>query len=343
MVVTPVVLECVVAGVTYAVYRWYSRQIVVHSDTPGALRRALSVGLPAVGFAAAFVWHVSTPVSGGGLGNGGILMSSVAGYIVALSGYVATVPAERCLRSESFNALAHILQFAVFAASVVATLDAVLISVEVRSAAFAVAVVCALAFGFYLSADVAVSVMNQTRLPTADEAERVTAIEPRTVADRVRVLDTSDVEWLGAFVRGPPGRRTLFISDTLLDHSDVSVETVVGIALERASRGYFALKAAFGAALGVAIVGVAARDLALFGIGVASYLAGCAVARQRLFAADVAVLDRVKYETVVETHRRIADELGSALDAGGPLRNALRGRASRARRLAYLRRYSGDR
>lgn len=329
-----VVVEGIAVGLSYASFRGYSAWTV---DSAGVIRRALSIGLPVTGLGTALALYATglTAAEGAALK---ILVLSTGGYLATLAGYAGTLPAEHRIRGITPRGWVHVGQFAAFTASAVAVTDVVLVSLTLGSTWVAVATVCAVALAFYLVADAAVFALSETRSPTTAETAKLTAVDSDHVIDQTHILRTGGVRWPGAFVRGPPWSRTLFVSSTLLEtYPPESVSVVVAVSLERARQGYFATKVAATTALGICLVYAARGELFVAVIALIAYLGGCTLARQRLFDADRAVSRDVDLGVVIETHRRITEDADTALDAGGFLRNALRGRASRARRIAHLR------
>jgi len=337
-------VETVAIGGGYGSFRAYGAFVADRTDAAGAIRRALSIGLPVLFVLTAFGLHAAgvdaavrdvLPVAGR---SAGIVVLSAGGYAAALAGHRATVPVDAAVRDVDVDPGTQRRQFAAFAGSVVVAADVVLVALLARTVWVPALAVCGVAAGFYVLAAPAVEAMSATRAPTPAERARLGPAMAGDLDARVRVLETDATRWAGAYVRGPPRRRTLFVASHLLGaHPDAGVAAVTAIATGRAERWYFATTVGSMAALGVAVVAVATGAYAVAAVAACCYALGCVRARRALFAADADARRATSLDAVVTAQRRIAADADVSPDAGGFLRYALRGRASRAERLERLR------
>jgi len=338
-------VELLAVCAAYASFRVYGALAAERANAAGLLRRALSVGLPLVGvltvvaLRAAGLDAAVRPLVPTAAGPVGLVVASLGGYAAAMAGYRAVASVDATVRDvPTDDDWVRTRQFGAFALLVVAAVDAVVVAARVLpGVAGAVAAIAVVSAALYAGGARAVAAVSETRRPTASERERLGPSVAADTVDRVRVLETGDTRWAGAYARGPPGSRTLFVASHLLDaHDDAGVAAVAAVAVRRAERGYFETKVVATAAVAVAVAAVLAADGALAVAGLVAYAVGCWRARRVLFDADARALAVTNRAAFVAAQRRIAADADVALDAGRRFANALRGRASRAERIDRL-------
>ena len=161
------------------------------------------------------------------------------------------------------------------------------------------------------------------RKPTEPERAALDALRGTAGlnVNRVAVVETAGATSVDVAVRGPPGRRVLFVTDSVLD--DLDEDVAVGLLAAEAGRveTYYE---EFRAVAVAAVVGILAAILAavvpfetgfaaLVAVGVASFWAG----RRVQYAADDRAADAVGADRVADAFERIAAVRGVEPETGG--------------------------
>jgi Zn-dependent protease with chaperone function len=161
------------------------------------------------------------------------------------------------------------------------------------------------------------------REPTAPERAALDALRGTAGldVDRVAVVETAGATSIDVAVRGPPGRRVLFVTESVLDELDEDV--AVGLLAAEAGRvgtyyGEFravAIAAVVGilAAVIATVVPFEAGFAALVTVGVASFWVG----RRVQYAADDRAADAVGADRVADAFERVAEVRGVEPETGG--------------------------
>ena len=151
---------------------------------------------------------------------------------------------------------------------------------------------------------------------TSDEGTRDGGASEETTADE----DGSDIGRVEVAVRGPPGRRVLFVTESVLDGLDEDV--AIGLLAAEAGRvetyyGEFrAVAIAAVLAILAAIVTVAVPFQAGFASLVAVGVAAFWVGRRVQYAADARAADAVGAERVADAFERVAAVRGVEPETG---------------------------
>ncbi|WP_436925228.1 hypothetical protein [Halosimplex amylolyticum] len=346
----------------------YSRRFRGAADATAALtriRRALRVGLPlayvvALVAMAAAGWLGAVDAAAGRLPGGesavGGAVAVVAGLtaplVAVVAGYFGAFPTIRDLRAVDVSAAAVAVRLARYAAGMVALLCVVVVGVTLLGDSLSTGVgffgvVGALLVSVWVGSPWLIRLTQSTRAPTDAERERL----DRRCADvgfdphGVRVIDVADAKQAFAFVRGPPGRRHLFVADYLLTELD-----------EERLRGYLALQAgrarvmhlearltvvggaialAGGLAAGLVSVPGVGDGVAALGVLAAGAVGLCAGTRL-VYRADADAAGRTSREAVEAAIRRFAD-LNDAPMEWGRLATLRRMEPSLNRRIDRLR------
>ena len=161
------------------------------------------------------------------------------------------------------------------------------------------------------------------REPTAPERAALDALRGTAGldVDRVAVVETAGATSIDVAVRGPPGRRVLFVTESVLDELDEDV--AVGLLAAEAGRvgTYYG---EFRAVAIAAVVGILAAVIAtvvpfeagfagLVTVGVASFWVG----RRVQYAADDRAADAVGADRVADAFERVAEVRGVEPETGG--------------------------
>ncbi len=161
------------------------------------------------------------------------------------------------------------------------------------------------------------------REPTDPERAALDALRGTAVldVDRVAVIETVGATSIDVAVRGPPGRRVLFVTDSVLD--DLDEDVAVGLLAAEGGRvgtyyGEFravAVAAVVGvlAAIIATVVPFEAGFAALIVVGVASFWVG----RRVQYAADERAADAVGADRVADAFERVATVRGIDPETGG--------------------------
>ncbi|WP_415379647.1 M48 family metalloprotease [Halosimplex sp. TS25] len=346
----------------------YSRRFRDADDETAALtriRRALRISLP-LAYVVALVamvaagWLDAVDAAVGALPGGdstvGGALTLVTGLTAPLAavagGYFGAFPAIRELRTVDVSAATVATRLARYAAGMVAMLAAVVVVVSILGEGLATGagffgVIAALLILAWAGSPWLIRLTQSTRAPTDAERERLdrlcadVGLDPRGV----RVLEVADAKQAFAFVRGPPGRRHIFVTDYLLTELD-----------DERLRGYLALQAGrarvmhLEARLAVVVGAIALAGALVAGLvsvpGVSDGVAALCVltagavglwAGTRLvYRADADAAGRTSSEAVESAIRRFAD-LNDAPMEWGRLATLRRMEPPLARRIDRLR------
>lgn len=327
-----------VALLNHAVMRAGGRRVARRDRPAGGFRRLLLAGSVLAGLATvAALALVDAPVRGAARGLVGPLgeraVTAVAQSLVGLAvvavvlvGYLGAFVHLRRARGLSTGAGRAGLRMARF---LLVGLGFVVVGLQAGSfllsaagpAAGLVAVSVVLAAVAYLASPYLVAAGQSTRRPRGSEATRLGDLRERAGLDvhATRVLDTGDQPLAFAQVRGPPGRRYLFVTDHLLTGvTDDTAAAVVAVAAGRAryDRLAFRLSAVVVGAVTLAVLlaadAVVLAPAALAVLWAGAYLGG----RWVVYRADDYAAGRVGAAALAGALEAVADLHDQSLDAG---------------------------
>lgn len=270
--------------------------------------------------------------------------------IVTTSAYLGLFPYVREARDVEIGWASTARRFARYAAGIAAFVAAVADLFLAASGplptwgAVLVTGVAFVAVGYAVSPAL-IAVTQRLRRPDDGEAARIRehCDAVGLDVDRVRIIDTPDESAAQMIVRGPPGRRHLYLTDAMLRHPDDEFRATLAVVRGLRQRRWTLLRiGALVGCAGVLAYGLLADDpAALFGAIVltgASYLGLAALCRRQMLAADRAAADRAGSETLESAflrqmaindselrYGRVGRYLGAAPSSGRRIA-ALRGR-----------------
>lgn len=163
---------------------------------------------------------------------------------------------------------------------------------------------------------------RSARSPTDAERDRIDSLRSwaELDVDVVYVVDTVGENSVDVAVRGPPGRRFLFVTDYVLEELDDEVAAALFAAEAGRTESYYGLVRAV--AIGI-VLGVLAATFVLlipFGPGIVVILAIGLIAfwigRQLQYRADRIAARRVGSELLADAFERIADINGVEPERG---------------------------
>lgn len=355
----PIATTGVVSAVAFGCFRAYARR--VDEDREGyGLRRMLVAGLFFTGIVA-FVGVLGSGVDAAsaatlaalGVENQAVVVAvnvSVAGLgvlVATTAGYLGWLPAVVRVRGIDVSPFAAARRFVRWTGVVVAMLVATVLLVgrlDPRSDWALAGIVGVLMAGVYLAGPWLTRVTTPTRSPTPDERERLAEccaaidFEPR----RTSVVDTGANRWPGILIRGPPGRRTLFATDRLLDaYDDDAVAALLAANVARARRHYTEFRLVVGAfAVLAGYWGLTSASDPVVALGAVAIVTTVALwsGNRLVYASDEAAVESAGREAVIGAYRAVAEDAG--IESGGRFGAFLRMRPPLARRIERL---EGDR
>lgn len=163
---------------------------------------------------------------------------------------------------------------------------------------------------------------RETRHPSDQERSKLSHLREGAglAVERVAIVKTSDEESIDVAVRGPPGRRVLFVTDYVL--TELDEEVTIGLLAAEAGRveTYYTefRGVAVGVVLGILATIVAtlvpfdAGFLALLAVGFASFWVG----RRVQYAADARAAEHVGGDLVADAFQHVADLRGVEPERG---------------------------
>lgn len=187
---------------------------------------------------------------------------------------------------------------------------------------------------------------RETRHPSDQERSKLSHLREGAglAVERVAIVQTSGEESVDVAVRGPPGRRVLFVTDYVLTGLDE--EVTIGLLAAEAGRveTYYTefRGVAVGVVLGILATIVAtlvpfdAGFLALLAVGFASFWVG----RRVQYAADARAAEHVGADLVADAFQHVADLRGVEPETG-TWRTYLEVQPPLGDRIARLRRRAG--
>lgn len=342
----------VTAVAAHVVFRLFGRLAVRRAAPGSALRRTMTIGLPAtavVAYVAVLVADLPTlvrllvgasvpAVAGTPVGSAVVQFGTGLGVVVVvLAGHLGTLPAFREVQDADYRTLHIARRMGRYLLVMLAVLVAVLqLWAAVRAATSLGGTIVVVSAVGLVVALVGAPWLNRlaapTRRPTRAERDRVDdLLATADLAVRgVLVLDDARRRTNRIYVRGVPGLRYLFVTEHLLGEADDDrAATLVSLAAGEVRYGYATyrivvhLVAVVG--LGVELVSgpvgaVAARaglPVLLGPLVVVLSIAGLLYVGQRLvYRIDGYAADRVGAETVARTLEDAAETHGIALESG---------------------------
>lgn len=219
------------------------------------LRALLLVGVPSTaGAAAVALWVAGLDAVVGGVAGppwGGVavgLAYAVAVPVPATAAYLGVLPTVRRVRDlgvDRWRAAVRVYRYGtVLLALAVVAVNAMTAALAGGPAAAALVVAVLLA-GAVWGAPLFVRLTGPTRPPTDAERRRLTAACERAglAPAGLLVRETRGAENAGLWLRGPPGRRHLLVTDYLLERmDDDAVAALLAVAGARTRRGHLELR-----------------------------------------------------------------------------------------------------
>lgn len=337
---TSTLVVVVFSGVAFGVLRLRTRRLV-DGDDPPPRRLSTSIRRWLVAFGAgtflalavAGAWSaVRTALASVGAPTEGPLnalvwLPPVLGVVaVTTAGYLGAFPVAREYRGSDLTAAAAAATIAryQFALAVPLLLAIALLPLVPSGAVGAAAAVVAVAVGIYVAGPWLVRLTQRAWRPDerADRLDRL--CERAGVGTRRRfLLNGTDSERAYAAVRGPPGYRTLFVTDYLLDTFDdepaaALLASEAGDARIRQGTVLVGGVTAAGVCLVAALLGSGgALDVAALSVAAATTFAlTVAVARRLVYSADAAAAQRVGREALRKALVAVREKRGSAPATG---------------------------
>lgn len=240
----------------------------------------------------------------------------LAAGLVWLAAYVPTVPGLRAIRDIDVSTRAALVRMARYVVALAALVTIAIAPFRLTPAGITPVTVAA---SFGLLAIIAVfaspwliALLRPTHTPT-DAAPRIATLRDRAgleVRDVV-VIETDDTETANALVRGPPGYRRLFVTNTFLDRfGDDTAEALLAVRAGRLRSRVLGIRLVTaivaGLALVAALTGMGPR-WALLGLAGAAILVGCWRSRRGILAGDDFAAGRVGAGTVAAALERYAE------------------------------------
>ncbi len=360
-----------VAAVGHVAFRLHGRR-ARRSDRPSSrFRRAFAVGLPVVAVAAAIALLIAgTPTTVGdalAAVSPALASSPVGGFAVRLAFllgvagvvlvcYLGSVPHLRAARGATLTDRQAARRFGRLlvgmALAVALTIQAFLGLLTVASAtATFVAVVAVLAVLALAGSPWLIERLRDARDPTPEEAAVLDRADLDVAA--VRVVPGVDDRSATAFVRGPPGRHRLFVTDYLFEALDADSAAAVAAAAAARERARYTPYRVVVAAVVLGVLGVEpARDAlgaAVAAVGLpgwtaaVGYLLGAAAllaaGKRLVYRGDDLAAATVGPGRLADALERVAEVNDLSLDAGrlsalARMRPSLGSRIDRLRRRA---------
>ncbi|WP_255198296.1 hypothetical protein [Halorarius litoreus] len=246
---------------------------------------------------------------------------SLCATAVVLAGYLGFLPAVRRTREVELGdatATVRMGRWLVVTGLLAATGAAVVYSVTVTPLTAAAAILV-VALAAYLAAPWLIALTQSVRAPTDAELDRLDRLCAQAGATgyRLRVLDRRDEQAAVAFVRGPPGARSLYVTDYLLEVlDDDAVAAVLAVTVANERHTAYRLGVVGGVGAGLLAAVAAGYPFVALGLLVLAPLPAYALGRRLVFRADDRAASRVGSTTVADTLDRTADLHDASLDAG---------------------------
>ena len=274
------------------------------------------------------------------------LTTALLAVLVAAVGFLATLPAARDVRGlEMWDTASGLLRYMVVAGVLLAAVLAAVVLTVSGDVLGSFVVLVGLAVALLASAPRLTRLVRSSRAPTAAERDRIEELRESAdldVADVV-VLEATATRTAQAYVRGLPGRRTLFVTDYFLESLDDEAATAILAAEAGLADVWFLEYRTFAAALvgGLILVGIGYRP----GVWYLLFLGGVALVllwggRQLRLRADEAAAARVGGEVLAIAIERVAD-LHDVQPGRGRTLNAFKMRPSLGRRIDRIRKQNG--
>ncbi|ELZ95131.1 putative peptidase [Haloferax mucosum ATCC BAA-1512] len=258
----------------------------------------------------------------------GWLFVAVGAAAVATVSYLGAFPVAKRVRGvEMSTGTAAAIMFRYHLVVAVLVFSVVtLYRAEIRSGvSHGVFTILVLGTAGYIFSTPLVGLSQTTTEPDADAQQRLDNLQSRVGLSvvRTRLLDGNGYR-SDHFVRGPVGRKTLFVTDSFLERYDddtvAAVLAVLAVQAERTNRFTYEMQllsaTAFG---GLALSGLAPTNslLVFASVGVLSLVVGITLSKRLKLRADDAAAARVGHDTLADTLEPIREELdhsrGSAL------------------------------
>ncbi|WP_135305357.1 peptidase [Haloarcula amylovorans] len=283
---------------------FYGVVLVPFAAVTYVLLSALELG-PAV------IWPLVEVESGFLVASAATLVETLTAGLLTVAAYAPTVRGVRAVRDVDLStgrAVAQMLRWGLG----VGTLAAVFLTAFQRGgsplALFAALV--AFAVALYFGAPWYIPILRSTHRPDSETADRLERLRSRAGLDvrDTRILESEDAETASTVVRGPPGYRRLFVTDTFLDAFDD--DTATALLAVQAGRSH--------ARVLLRVIGTLVAVLALLllnpgGLTVpavvgalALLLAGLWFTRHGVVAADDYAAEQVGSETLAVAFERYA-------------------------------------
>jgi STE24 endopeptidase len=254
------------------------------------------------------------PVLGRGLLSTAVstLVEMIGAGVVATVAYAPTVRGVRAVRDIDITTSRAIGQMLRYVVGMAALATLWLTAFEAGDSVLVWVVGLAVFVGVvYVAAPWYIPLVRSTRHPDGETADRLNRLHTEAglgVRD-TRILETGDAETAGVVVRGPPGYRRLFVTDTFLDAFDD--ETATALFAVQAGRVHaWALPRLVGTLIAVVsllLLALGGPLVPLSAAALATLLVGLWFTRRGMVAADDYAAGRVGRETLAVALERYAD------------------------------------
>ncbi|AFK17905.1 peptidase [Haloferax mediterranei ATCC 33500] len=262
--------------------------------------------LTLVGLPSEWPWSI---LGWAGVGLGAALVGTVS--------YLGAFPVAKRVRDSDMGALTAAGKMFRYQAVLVAMILSMVIvyRVDIRYGLSSGALTAVLfATAAYLLSTPLVGLSQTTTEPDADTQRRLDRLQSRVglSVTRTRLLDGNGYR-SDHLVRGPVGRKTLFVTDSLLERYDDDIVAAI-LAVEAERTGQFTYEAqllaptAFG---GLVLSGLAPGNnfLMFAAIGVLVLLVGAALNKRLKLRADDAAAEQVGHETLADALEATVEEV----------------------------------